>query len=673
MKILSRLREGRRWGCTFGALGLIVWTAWRGGQCYAAAGGGSGAGAGVPSTYLQPAAGVATKFADQQKIADRFVREDLINFASVLQVAGIYVSGGSGTTTNLTDALFLHPRYNPSNFLSWAGSAVTFSNVGFSQWGASFNANGLIKFAVPDSRTNTLIVVWRGYQTNYNIGKQQFLAGLVNNSPAQYAAQWFYMPNNVLQWAVRETNTQSVLDGDIGAIAPWWGNIYHWSEVGNNLNQRRVTMLSHNGAGIYQAWNNGAAAQIGATAQKFYLTNTAVLPQQPLNLMILGGDVKGPASGFFGGYYQGEIAWVGVLNNPVSTNMAQAILWALRELEPETDNNLFLGDSLFASGSTISNNPPQMVMDSSINTNKTCWINLAQGGTKISQWNNATTSNNLFYLWAPRGKVLTTRFVIAGGINDFYGNGDSINTVSNNLFAILGAAAPNGIRTTVLTVAPLWTNSNAYVYSGATEALVDGFNNVIISNTVYFSDVVRRDLIVTQDILNTNTAGFSLDGLHLFNTNGWVINRKIANQIITSETIINENAKQVLTVVTNPIMGDVGVTGAIFGKTGTLTKLVNYTVVASDAGLWFNNTGAVGVQTNTLPAATVGLHYGQMVDAAQFMCFRAVGTDTIRNAASVSTAAGGIFANTIGNSVHLTCHVAGKWSVDAIVGSWTTF
>lgn len=654
-------------------LGLSVWTPWRGGQCQAAAGGGSGAGAGVPSTYLQPAAGVATAFADRVGIADRFVREDLINFAGILQAAGIQVSGGNGATTNLVDAIFLNPRFNPSNFLSWAGSAVTFSNVTFSQWGASFNLNSLIKCGIADSRTNTLIVVWRGYQTNNAVGKQQFLAGLVNNAPAQYAAQWFYMDNTVLQWAVRETNTQSILNGDIGAVGPWWGNIYHWSEVGNNLNQRRVTMLSHDGAGIYQGWNNGAIAQLGATAQKFYLTNTAILPQQPLNLLLLGGDIRGPASGFFGGYYQGEIAWAGVISKPVSTNMANAILWALRELEPETDNTLFLGDSLLASGSTITNNPPQMVMDSSANSNKTCWLNLSQGGTKISQWNNATTSNNLFYLWRPRGKVLTTRFVLAGGINDFYGNGDSINTVSNNLFTIVGAAGVNGLRTTVLTVAPLWTNANAYVYSGATEALVDGFNNVIITNTVLLADVVRRDQLITQDVLNTNTAGYSLDGLHLFGTNGWIINRKIANQIITSETILNENARQVLTVVTNPIVGDVGLTGAIFAKAGTLAKAVNYTVLPGDCGVFFNNSGAAGTQTNTLPAATAGLQFAFTQVAAQNICVRAAGTDTIRNVGQVTSAGGGIFVNTVGAHIDVFCPVAGQWWITRTNTPWTTF
>lgn len=628
---------------------------------------------GSPRLYPAPADSAATMFANAAGITSTAVRNDLVSFASILQSAGISVNNGDPTTTNLVDAIFLNPRFNPSNFVSWAGSTVTFSNVTFSQWGASFNANSLIKFAVPDSRTNTLIVLWRGYQTNNNNAVSMWLGGLVNNNPANYSAQWLRFANTFVDFAVRETNTQSTINGDVGAIAPWWGNIYHWSEIGNNMNQRRVTCLSHDGAGIYQAWNNGAIAQIGATAQKFYLTNTAILPQQPLNMVLLGGDIRGPASGFFGGYVVAEVAWAGVFNKPISTNMANNILWALRELEPETDNTLFLGDSLLASGSTITNNPPQMVMDSSANTNKTCWLNLAQGGTKISQWNNATTSNNLFYLWRPRGKVLTTRFVLAGGINDFYGNGDSINTVSNNLFTIVGAAGVNGLRTTVLTVAPLWTNSNAYVYSGATEALVDGFNNVIITNTALLADVVRRDQLITQDILNTNTAGYSLDGLHLFGTNGWIINRKIANQITTSETILNENARQVLTVVTNPIVGDVGLTGAIFAKAGTLAKIVNYTVLPGDCGVFFNNSGAAGTQTNTLPAATAGLQFAFTQVTAQNICVRAAGTDTIRNVGQVTSAGGGIFVNTVGAHIDVFCPVAGQWWITRTNTPWTTF
>ena len=49
----------------------------------------------------------------------------------------------------------------------------------------------------------------------------------------------------------------------------------------------------------------------------------------------------------------------------------------------------------------------------------------------------------------------------------------------------------------------------------------------------------------------------------------------------------------------------------------------------------------------------------------------ASGTDTIRNAATVSAAGGLIFSSTPGSVVHLFCPLAGTWYVDTINGTWT--
>lgn len=103
----------------------------------------------------------------------------------------------------------------------------------------------------------------------------------------------------------------------------------------------------------------------------------------------------------------------------------------------------------------------------------------------------------------------------------------------------------------------------------------------------------------------------------------------------------------------------------------TQTKTSNYAVTVADSGTIFDNNAAGGAVTNTLPAAVAGLHYSLDVETAQNLAFKGNGTDTIRNAASVSAAGGLIFASTIGNQVHVHCSVAGKWVVDSIIGSWT--
>lgn len=101
------------------------------------------------------------------------------------------------------------------------------------------------------------------------------------------------------------------------------------------------------------------------------------------------------------------------------------------------------------------------------------------------------------------------------------------------------------------------------------------------------------------------------------------------------------------------------------------TKTSNYTVMVADTGVLFNNSGAAGAVTNTLPAAIVGLHYGLDVETAQNFAFKAIGTDTIRSAGTASAAAGLIFSSTVGGTVHITCNVAGKWVVDSLIGSWS--
>lgn len=106
-------------------------------------------------------------------------------------------------------------------------------------------------------------------------------------------------------------------------------------------------------------------------------------------------------------------------------------------------------------------------------------------------------------------------------------------------------------------------------------------------------------------------------------------------------------------------------------KIPTYSKTANYTVLTTEVGASFDNIGTAGTVTNSLPAATAGLHYSLDVEVAQNLAFKANGTDTIRNAATVSAAGGLVFSSTIGGTVHITCHGAGKWVVDQLIGTWT--
>jgi len=103
-------------------------------------------------------------------------------------------------------------------------------------------------------------------------------------------------------------------------------------------------------------------------------------------------------------------------------------------------------------------------------------------------------------------------------------------------------------------------------------------------------------------------------------------------------------------------------------------KTANYTVLTTDSGTFFNNTGAVGARTNTLPTAAVGLHYSFYVDAAQILCVKtngAAASDVIRYTSTVSSTDGTIFSSTIGSTLHLFSPKANLWVVDTLAGTWS--
>ena len=102
-------------------------------------------------------------------------------------------------------------------------------------------------------------------------------------------------------------------------------------------------------------------------------------------------------------------------------------------------------------------------------------------------------------------------------------------------------------------------------------------------------------------------------------------------------------------------------------------KTAAYTVLTTENGTGFTNTGAAGAITLTLPAATVGLHYYFRVSVAQELRIDPDGTETISLPSDGVPGAAGKYltANAIGETVHLVCAVAGSWSVFGHTGTWT--
>lgn len=107
-------------------------------------------------------------------------------------------------------------------------------------------------------------------------------------------------------------------------------------------------------------------------------------------------------------------------------------------------------------------------------------------------------------------------------------------------------------------------------------------------------------------------------------------------------------------------------------KRKVTAKTSNYPLVAlTDCGMDFTNDGASGEVDFTLPTWASGLCFRFYVTTAQILKIIAPASNTIRIAASVSSAAGNINSNTVGNVVELVAVKSNVWLAISSLGTWT--
>jgi hypothetical protein len=99
----------------------------------------------------------------------------------------------------------------------------------------------------------------------------------------------------------------------------------------------------------------------------------------------------------------------------------------------------------------------------------------------------------------------------------------------------------------------------------------------------------------------------------------------------------------------------------------------DFDLETTDNGTRHTTVGAGGTVVCNLPPATVGLHFGFRVGAAQELRLEPDGTDTISLPSTGVPGAAGKYltANAIGELVLLECFVAGNWDVTGFTGTWT--
>jgi len=111
-----------------------------------------------------------------------------------------------------------------------------------------------------------------------------------------------------------------------------------------------------------------------------------------------------------------------------------------------------------------------------------------------------------------------------------------------------------------------------------------------------------------------------------------------------------------------------------FSGTGNATitaKTTGYSVLGTDAGTIFTNTGAGGGVNFTLPTASAGLQYIFYRDANQTITITAGASTTIRVAATQSATAGNVTLDAVGSSLTLISISATQWVAVASTGTLT--
>jgi hypothetical protein len=100
------------------------------------------------------------------------------------------------------------------------------------------------------------------------------------------------------------------------------------------------------------------------------------------------------------------------------------------------------------------------------------------------------------------------------------------------------------------------------------------------------------------------------------------------------------------------------------------SKTANYTVLTTDGGLEFDNTGAAGEVDFTLPSAPVGgTHFGFTVIAAQTVKIIAPAAGTINVGGTVSAASGNVASSQVGAYIHLKYVGSNKYVAKMATGT----
>jgi len=101
------------------------------------------------------------------------------------------------------------------------------------------------------------------------------------------------------------------------------------------------------------------------------------------------------------------------------------------------------------------------------------------------------------------------------------------------------------------------------------------------------------------------------------------------------------------------------------------SKTANYSVLAADTFTEFDNIGAAGTVTFTLPTPAVGLVFGFAVMAAYNLIIQAPGGSFVYMGTVPSSSGGSLTSSSVGSYVYFKCRSSTVWVVQTVSGTWS--
>lgn len=455
----------------------------------------------------------AKSFFSRNGITDPAIQNNIINWIVDLQASGQY--------SNLIDAAFFTPAYNPSASKTFFGQTITTVNPSYGSRGLHFNRNTTAWFPVTVPCSNNWVVAWNNTFTNPPVALYGMPFELVDTNSLSSESYWQAggVDNGLSHFNV-QSNTLSYPKSESFSNLVYTYRCSAFSYLAMQSEERRVSVFSHDGRGVQRMFDQGNSCLINLFDQNAAF-QAADYPRTDLNACYLGTPFS--TNGFAGpvGAWAGDIEAIMIFRGPATTNSAKVNGYALDWITTNTTRTFWVGDSR---------------MDGNGKTNNMQWtfshsqkyggqIDIVQyaGGTTLQGYSSDLNLSNIIYgCGSPHGNVTTTAIRTAASINDIFGGRSAAQMFADLTNFLAPTFGNKSFKTYVFDEMQTSTNSAVYKQTAGTEAVRQLFNWMLYTNRYLFTEVCKRDALVTQDMLNTNRAvRLSTDGIH-FNdpTNG---------------------------------------------------------------------------------------------------------------------------------------------------------